>query len=114
MAFRHFHKHARTYTIIATIVMVFSLFTFSITTALQSYAGSMVGKVAGRQYFKFNTSSSYNINARERSNETDILSFRDLGLHKPGLGFVPWSTTTRAGDRLYGEVAKWAVSFVLK
>ena len=60
------------------------------------------GKVNWRIPFKFNTYSNYNLNDRERSEETGIVSFRDLGLHKPGVGFVPWLTTTRSGDRLYG------------
>jgi len=60
------------------------------------------GQVNWRIPFKFNTYSSYNIDHRERSDQTDILSCRDLGLHKPGVGFVPWLTTTRSGDRLYG------------
>ncbi len=60
------------------------------------------GEVKWRIPFKFNTYSSYNIDHRERSDQTDILSCRDLGLHKPGVGFVPWLTTTRHGDRLYG------------
>ena len=60
------------------------------------------GKVNWRIPYKFNTYNRYSQNDREKSDETDITSFRDLGLYKPGVGFVAWSTTTRDGDSLYG------------
>jgi outer membrane protein assembly factor BamB len=61
------------------------------------------GKINWRIPYKFNTYSTYNQELRERSDETDIISFRDMGLYKPGLGFVAWSSVTRSGDNLYGD-----------
>ena len=61
------------------------------------------GKINWRIPYKFNTYSTYNQELRERSDETDIVSFRDMGLYKPGLGFVPWSSVVRSGNSLYGD-----------
>ena len=61
------------------------------------------GKINWRIPYKFNTYSTYNQEDRERSDETDIISFRDMGLYKPGVGFVAWSSVVRSGDNLYGD-----------
>ena len=56
MAFHHFHKHSKKYLILATIAMVFSLLTFSITSALTGFAESG-GARNDEAYFRFKTSS---------------------------------------------------------
>ncbi|HUW58835.1 MAG TPA: PQQ-binding-like beta-propeller repeat protein [Planctomycetota bacterium] len=61
------------------------------------------GKINWRIPYKFNTYSTYNQEVRERSDETDIVSFRDMGLYKPGVGFVAWSSVVPSGDSLYGD-----------
>jgi outer membrane protein assembly factor BamB len=40
----------------------------------------------------------------KRSDQTDLVSYDGLGVYKPGLGFFPWSTTTREGRELYRRV----------